>query len=94
MTLLNPLVQRLLDESKCRSEKAAQERRDEFFAERRDIPDLEFQTPECPICGLSTDYDDGGFTCSGCEMTWPRNGYGHHAIDWSGERAFEAGRAT
>lgn len=58
----------------------AEERRDEFFAERSDIPDLEFLTPDCSICGTSTDFDDGSFYCEVCCVTWKRSGYGHEAV--------------
>lgn len=55
------------------------ERRAEFAAERSDVPDLEFLTPECPICGLGTTFDDGSFECEECRIVWPRSGYGHEA---------------
>lgn len=60
------------------------ERRAEFLAERRAIPDLEFLTPECPMCGLGTMFDDGSFGCEECEVWWPRSGYGHEA-EYHGE---------
>lgn len=47
------------------------------------IPDLEFLTPECPICTTPTEYDDGVYTCPVCIVTWPRNGYGHQATRYA-----------
>lgn len=38
--------------------------------ERQGIPDLEFLTPDCPVCGLATEFDDGWFECSGCNIVW------------------------
>lgn len=51
----------------------------EFFAEKRSIPDLEFDTPECSICTHSTTYEDGAFYCEVCEVGWPQTGNGRQA---------------
>lgn len=44
------------------------------------IPDLEFETPLCTVCGLSTNYDNECFACEECGITWPRSGYGSQAL--------------
>lgn len=50
-----------------------------FDGTEQEIPDLEFETPRCPICDLHTDYDDGLFVCDICGVTWPNSGYGKDA---------------
>ncbi len=46
------------------------------------IPDLDFWTPDCPVCDRSTDFDSDQFVCSECRIAWPRNGYGSQAERW------------
>ena len=75
----------ILEGIRRRQVEAAAERRDEFFATRTDIPDLEFLTPECPVCGEYTTTEDDGFLCDGCRIAWRRNGYGHEAERWEDE---------
>lgn len=47
-----------------------------WFAEHgtETIPDLEFDTPPCSICGEHTDYDDGTFWCDICGVRWEQSG--------------------
>lgn len=65
-----------------RQEAEAKERRLDWWVDHTDIPDLEFLTPECPICGLPTTAEDGGFICDPCHVHWKGNGYGHEATKW------------
>lgn len=58
---------------------AAKRLSEAHFAETEAIPDLEFLTPDCPVCSESTEVDDGWFLCMVCEVTWPSSGYGHEA---------------
>lgn len=76
---MSPEVDRILREGRERREAEARERRLDFWAERTDIPDLEFDTPKCPACRLHTECDGDGFYCDGCAVWWPMNGYGHQA---------------
>lgn len=69
-----------LEEFEKRQREAADQRRKEWFADHRDIPDLDFFPPDCSICWVMTEYDDGYFTCNGCDVSWPQNGYGHQAV--------------
>lgn len=68
------------DSYEARQRELRDERRAEFFAERDDIPDLEFLTPDCSVCGRYTEFDDGWFSCPECLIAWPRSGYGHQAV--------------
>lgn len=38
------------------------------------IPDLEFETPVCPVCDLYTDFEDGRFECENCGLHWSHRG--------------------
>ena len=70
-----------LDDFERRQREAAAARRKEHFATTREVPDLEFFPPDCPICWLMTDVvDDGWLTCEGCDLSWPPNGYGNEAL--------------
>lgn len=69
-----------LQDLEQRQQESADQRRAEWFADHSDIPDLDFLTPDCSICWLATEYDDGYFTCVGCDVSWPQNGYGHQAV--------------
>lgn len=68
-------------EKEARDREAREQRRNEFFVVdgRTDIPDLEFLTPDCPVCGLYTVAEDGQFICEECGIVWPGSGYGHEA---------------
>lgn len=51
------------------------DRRKEFAAQHEpEIPPLEFLTPECSVCGRSTECDGDTFSCVECRITWGRNG--------------------
>jgi hypothetical protein len=67
-----------------RRESQEQQSAEHFANPDATIPDLEFSTPDCPICYRATDFDDG-FSCDVCKVTWPSNGYGHDATRWSDE---------
>ena len=68
------------NEREQRLRKAAEEMSAEHFAQLdATIPDLEFNTPDCPICLTATDFDDGVFVCDVCCISWPRSGYGRDA---------------
>lgn len=56
---------------------------EEWFAEngREAIPDLEFETPDCPVCYLPTESDPDSFLCDVCGLTWDRNGTGGESIN-------------
>jgi hypothetical protein len=67
-------------ERERRLRKAAEEMSAEHFGQPdATIPDLEFSTPDCPICLQATDFDDGVFVCDVCHIGWPRSGYGRDA---------------
>jgi hypothetical protein len=72
-------TEKLIQDWQQRRDKAAAQRRTEWRADHTDIPDLEFRTPDCPICDLETEYEDGYFTCWPCDVSWLDNGYGHQA---------------
>lgn len=51
-------------------------------AHTRQLPgDLEFQTPQCPICAEHTDAVDGGFSCYRCGIAWDKGGENPERID-------------
>jgi ribosomal protein S27AE len=88
-------VDEILAEGERYRKKVADEKRTEFFAKRQPIPDLYFETPQCPCCGLRTHMDDDRFSCQECEITWPRDGYGQDAFEWNEEpRDYEGGIST
>ena len=72
-TLLSPETERWVRERQARITAIADERRAEW--NRDTVPDLEFSTPDCPICGLPTECDDG-FYCDPCGAAWRINGTG------------------
>ena len=76
----------ILDDMMRRQQEAAAERRAEWQGGPTDIPDLDFYPPDCPICYLMTDFDDGWFTCKGCDISWPDNGYGSQACRADGSK--------
>ena len=80
-----PDIRAMLNEAEARRQKAAAQERKEWFTanDEQNLPDLEFLTPNCPMCGLPTEFDDGSFTCQGCCTTWPPSGYGHEAFRWN-----------
>jgi len=48
----------------------------------RKLPgDLEFLTPQCPICAEHTEPDDLGFDCLGCGISWNKRGENPRRID-------------
>lgn len=48
----------------------------------RKLPgDLEFLTPQCPICAEYTDPVDAGFDCCECGVTWDERGENPQRID-------------
>lgn len=49
------------------------------------IPDLEFVTPECSLCGFPTKSRDGGFTCDRCKFEWSFEGCHGERYDGSPE---------
>lgn len=73
-------VDRILREGRERRAAEQAERRAEFFAGRSDVPDLEFRSPYCSVCGAETGYDGDSFWCEGCGIVWPKNGYGHESV--------------
>jgi hypothetical protein len=38
------------------------------------IPDLEFRAPHCRLCGDETRYEDGGYDCETCGISWNEAG--------------------
>jgi len=80
------VVDKYLQDFERRRQEVAEQMRTEWRADHEDIPDLEFCPPDCPICGLETDYEDGYFTCDGCDVAWPENGYGHQACHADGTK--------
>lgn len=40
------------------------------------VPDIEFETPPCPICSLGLDSDGDAFVCYPCRASWDMNGTG------------------
>lgn len=38
------------------------------------VPDVEFEMPPCPICGLDLDSDGDALTCYPCRASWASNG--------------------
>lgn len=38
------------------------------------LPDLEFQPPDCPLCGEETNPVDDCFDCESCNLSWDRHG--------------------
>lgn len=40
------------------------------------VPDIEFECPPCPICGVGLDTDGDSFTCYPCGASWDTNGTG------------------
>lgn len=70
----------IFQDYEARQQKLAESNRQEYFGHHKDIPDLEFNTPDCPICWLNTEYDDGWFTCYGCDVSWHQNGSGKDAM--------------
>lgn len=48
----------------------------------RKLPgDLEFLTPQCPICAEHTDPEDGGYSCYRCGVAWDGHGENPERID-------------
>jgi hypothetical protein len=68
-----------IEDFERRRQQAAEQCRKEFREDGGLIPDLDFDPPDCSICGLMTEYVDGYFVCGGCDVSWPQNGYGHEA---------------
>jgi hypothetical protein len=38
------------------------------------IPNLEWCAPRCRLCGDETRYEDGGYDCETCEISWNETG--------------------
>jgi hypothetical protein len=70
-----PELVEMLAKMHARERRTRDQRRAEFAAQQEpEIPDLEFLTPECSVCGLSTDSDGDSFCCVECRITWGRSG--------------------
>lgn len=53
----------------------------------RELPgDLEFLTPQCPICAEYTDAMDGGLSCYPCGIAWDSDGTNPERIDPSAQQ--------
>lgn len=44
------------------------------MTDRPKVRDLEFDYPDCPYCGKSTDHDGNGFVCYQCKVSWDDGG--------------------
>lgn len=38
------------------------------------VPDITFETPPCPLCGIHLEFDGDAFTCHACGAHWGRGG--------------------
>lgn len=74
----------MAERDRMTAEREREESQEHFADPEATIPDLDFSTPDCPICGHNTEYDEG-FRCDVCDVWWPMSGYGSHA-----ERTVEA----
>jgi hypothetical protein len=83
---LSRSIAALVRDMEKRKQDSAERQRAEWHAHHEDIPDLDFCPPDCPICWLMTEYEDGYFTCWGCDVSWPNNGYGHQACHADGTK--------
>lgn len=45
------------------------------------LPELEFRAPDCPLCGMETNPDDGAFDCESCNLTWESDGRHGQRLD-------------
>lgn len=64
-----------------RLEQAQADARRFFDGTEQEIPNLEFETPVCPICDLHTEFDGEIFVCDVCGVTWSMNGYDGEKIE-------------
>lgn len=72
---LSPDLAAYLAEMKANRRRVRADRRAEFAARREPtIPALEFLTPDCSVCGLSTECDSDTFWCVECRISWSHNG--------------------
>lgn len=50
------------------------------------LPELEFRSPDCPLCGMETNPNDGAFDCESCNLTWGSDGTHGERMDPSAPR--------
>lgn len=72
---MSPDLARYLAEMEANRRRVRDGRRADFAAQHDpEIPVLEFLTPDCPVCGLSTECDGDSFRCVECRISWGLNG--------------------